>query len=186
MGEPLANFENVMKAVDVFCNEEKLNLSTRHVTISTSGIEPGIRGMIAMPYKVNLALSLHSADNYIRSQIMPVNNNFPLSMVMKAIDTYTKITKRRVFYEYIMIKDKTDTVSLAHQLVDLLKRRLAHVNLIPYNRANNQDEFEKSTKESIMKFSEILEQNGITCSIRYTLGDDIDAACGQLATKAQK
>jgi len=186
MGEPLMNYENVMIAVDVFCNKEKLNLSTRHVTISTSGIETGIRKMTTSQYKVNLALSLHSADSRVRSQLMPINNTFPLEKVMKAIDSYTKLTKRRVFYEYIMIDGRTDTKELAYKLVDLLKSRLAHVNLIPYNPANNKDKFKKSTKDNMIKFSKILEKRGVTSSIRYTLGDDIDAACGQLATKFKK
>jgi len=183
MGEPLLNYNNVKKALDIFLSENKLNLSSRHITISTSGIVPGIKKLLEDNYKVNLAFSLHAPNDTLRAEIMPINNSFSLNSVFRELDKYVRKTKRRIFYEYIMIKDLTDTKALAFELAALLRRRSAHVNLIPYNPANNKDEFKRSSKEQLRIFSRILDQRGITNSIRFTLGDDIDAACGQLITK---
>jgi len=183
MGEPLLNLENVVPALDLLCNEEALNLSNRHVTISTCGLIKGILDLMKSNHKVNLAISLHSADQKTRSELMPVNLKNPLENLMEVLDEYVALTNRRVFYEYIMIADITDSEKMAKKLGHMLRDRLAHVNLIPYNQANNRDKFAPSTKEAVREFQIILNSYGVTNSIRYTLGDDIDAACGQLAGK---
>jgi 23S rRNA (adenine2503-C2)-methyltransferase len=184
MGEPFLNMENLFPALETLCNENRLNLSSRHVTISTCGIIPGIKKLLNFPYQVNLAISIHSADDKVRNDLMPINKRYPLEKLMLALDEYTNSTNRRVFYEYILIDGITDTVNMAKKLGHLLRDRLSHVNLIPYNPVHNNDKFKPSERLNITIFKEILESYGVTNSLRYTLGNDIDAACGQLAAKA--
>jgi len=183
MGEPLLNIKNVFPAIEILSSEKKLDLSNRHITVSTCGIITGIEKLIDDKIKVNLAISIHSADDKIRSELMPINKTFPLEKLMDALDKFVEFTNRRVFYEYILIDGVTDSDKLAKKLGHLLRDRLAHVNLIPYNTANNKDIFQPSKKMNIYKFKEILSSYGVTNSIRFTLGEDIDAACGQLAAK---
>jgi 23S rRNA (adenine2503-C2)-methyltransferase len=183
MGEPLLNIKNVFPAIKIMCQEDKLDLSNRHVTVSTCGIITGIEKLLKEEIKVNLAISIHSADQTVRDELMPINKTFPLGKLMIVLDEYVEFTNRRVFYEYILIDGITDTEKMAKKLGHLLRDRLAHVNLIPYNTANNKDIFQPSSKTDIYKFKEILTSYGVTNSVRFTLGEDIDAACGQLAAK---
>jgi len=133
MGEPLLNYDAMKHSIQVMLQQDRLSLSKRHVTISTSGIIPGIRKMISDMIDVKLAISLHAPNQSLRERLMPIAKRYPLPQLMSAIDDYVKVSNNRIFYEYIMIKDKTDNLELARELVHLLRGRLAHVNLIPYN-----------------------------------------------------
>jgi len=184
MGEPLLNYDNVQKAIEAFCYYEKLDLSVRHVTISTSGIITGIKKLLQAEYKVNLAISLHAPTEELRTKIMPINSTFTLEELIKYCKKYIGKTNRRIFFEYILIEDVNDREEDAINLSKLLKNINCHVNLIPYNPAGLKDIYKRSPQRNISKFQDILYANGISQSIRQTLGDDIDAACGQLAAKA--
>ncbi|MDD4151721.1 MAG: 23S rRNA (adenine(2503)-C(2))-methyltransferase RlmN [Candidatus Gracilibacteria bacterium] len=188
MGEPMLNYENVKKSIDIATNQKKLNLANRRVTISTCGIVPGIKKFMTDFPQTSLAISLHAPDDEIRKQIMPVDNTYPLSELMKVIDEYTAITNKRVFYEYIMIQGVNDDLQLAYKLAELLKGKLAHVNFIPYNPGEgvSSDGYKPTSRIIIEKFQKILEKVGVVSTIRATMGDDIDAACGQLANKKEE
>lgn len=163
-------------------DQNGFSLSRRHVTVSTSGIIPGIQKMIDDNLDVMLALSLHAPNQELRSELIPtITKMYTLDKLMAQIDTYTEKTGKRIFYEYIMIKDKTDKPELAYELIDLLKARQsnAHLNLIPYNE-NPAIDLEEPSRNKIMKFKDILEQGGITVTVRDTLGRGVKGACGQL------
>jgi 23S rRNA (adenine2503-C2)-methyltransferase len=188
MWEPMLNYENVKKSIDIATNQKKLNLANRRVTISTCWIVPGIKKFTVDFPQTSLAISLHAPDDEIRKQIMPVNNNYPLSELMKSLDEYTRVTNKRVFYEYIMIQWVNDDLSLAYKLAELLKGKLAHVNFIPYNpwEWSSSDWYKPTSRLIIEKFQKILEKAWIVSTIRATMWDDIDAACGQLANKKEE
>ncbi len=180
MGEPLLNYDNTKKSIEVMLRQEAgFSLSKRHVTISTSGIIPWINQLIKDDIPVQLAISLHAPNQELRDKLMPVAKAYPLAELMKTIDTYVKKFDNRIFYEYIMIKNITDKPELARQLVTLLKHRLAHVNLIPYNN-NPAIELKESDEATMQAFKKILEEGGITVTIRDSLGRKMKWACGQL------
>lgn len=185
MGEPLLNYDNMLKSIEVMLAQDRLSLSRRHITISTAGIIPWIKKLIQDNVDVKLAISLHAPNQELRNTIMPIAKAYPLDQLMQAIDEYVIATDNRIFYEYIMIKGITDTPELAHQLVQLLKWRLAHVNLIPYN-PNPVIDFLESNPVAIKKFKEILEQGWITVTARHTMGRDAKGACGQLGYEKVK
>jgi 23S rRNA (adenine2503-C2)-methyltransferase len=157
MGEPLLNYEQVKKSLEVMLAQDRLSLGRRHVTISTAGIIPGIRRLIEDQVAVKLAISLHAPNQELRNRIMPIAKTYPLDQLMLVIDEYVEATDNRIFYEYIMIKGITDTPELARQLVGLLQGRLAHVNLIPYN-PNPVLDFLESDVATVKKFKDILEK----------------------------
>ncbi len=182
MGEPLLNYEAVKHAIFVMLDRQKLSLSKKHITVSTSGILPGIQKMIDDDLDVMLALSLHSPNQKLREELIPtISKVYTLDLLMKQIDEFTDKTGKRIFYEYIMIKDKTDKPELAKELVKLLKPRQwkGHLNLIPYNE-NPAIDLEESSRNKIMEFKRILEAWGITVTVRDTLGRGVKGACGQL------
>jgi len=179
MGEPLLNYDNVKKSVELMLSQQGLSLSRRHITISTCGIIPGIYKLIEDNIPVKLAISLHAPNQELRNQLMPIAKTYPLDELMHAIDDYVAATDNRIFYEYIMIKDKTDSPDLAYELADLLRGKLAHVNLIPYNE-NPAIALEETSEKQIWKFKEILEKRGVTVTVRDSLGRDAKGACGQL------
>lgn len=182
MGEPMLNFENVLKACDIFCDPDKLGLSQRRITLSTSGYIPQIQQLIDKKFKGRLAISLHAPNQQLRAKLMPVAKLYSLDKLMHTLDQYVKITNKRISYEYILIENVTDTKKAADELIKLLRNRLAHVNLIPYNPVPGED-FKRPSKNRIFTFANQLEKAGIKHTIRITMGDDIAAACGQLATK---
>ncbi len=158
MGEPLLNYDNVKTSLDFMLKQEYLSLGKRHVTISTSGIIPGIDKLIEDGIDCALALSLHAPNQGLREKLIPtIAKNYTLEKLMAAIDRYTDATGNRIFYEYIMIKDMTDSPDLAYELGRLLQDRSAHVNLIPYNPNPAMPDLEESSTESILKFRDILE-----------------------------
>ncbi len=187
MGEPLLNYAEVSKSIHIACNQKKLDLSNRRITVSTCGIAPRIIDFAHDFPQVSLAISLHAPNDEARKKIMPVENTYPIDVLMSAIDEYVAITNKRIFYEYIMINGVTDCLEYAKQLGELLKWKLAHVNFIPYNPGEGTDSngYLPTSKVIIKKFQNTLDQYGIPSTIRHTMWDDIDAACGQLALKEE-
>lgn len=177
MGEPLANYDSVLRSVRLLNHPKGLNLGARRLTISTCGLVPQIRALAAENIQVNLAISLHAVTDEDRSLVMPVNNRFPLGELLEACDYYTEKTGRRISYEYALIGGFNDTEQQAQRLRDLLKGRLCHVNLIPMNPVGLE---QRPLAANIVKFSQVLERGGIPVSIRKERGTDIEAACGQL------
>jgi len=178
-GEPLDNFEEVTKFIELASSEEGLKLGQRHITLSTCGIVPGIRALAKKRYQITLAVSLHSAEDAKRSELMPVNRKYPVSEVFKACDEYANETGRRVTYEYALIKGENDHEEEALKLAKALKGKLCHVNLIPINPVQERG-YKASTDLSVKRFSELLKRSGIETTVRRELGSDINAACGQL------
>ena len=186
MGEPLINYDHVMDAVAILKDQKKFGIGARHITISTSGIVPRIKDLMERDPQVNLAVSLHAPNDALRTKIMPINNAYPLASLMDMLKLYTDTTNKRIFYEYIMLGGVNDSPLLAHELGTLLRGHLAHVNLIPYNPGAGWPDMKASSRNRIMEFQRIVQGYDVPCTIRYTFGQDIDAACGQLAVKEGK
>ena len=182
IGEPFDNYENVMKAIKIINNPKGLEIGARHISVSTSGIVPKIYDFANEDLQCTLSISLHATNNKKRSEMMPVNNAYPIEELMKACKDYIAKTNKRISFEYALAKDNNDNLEDARALVKLLKGVLCHVNLIPINKIEN-GKFVKSTNENIIKFRDYLNDHGITATIRRELGSDIDAACGQLRRK---
>lgn len=182
IGEPLDNYNNVIKAIKIVNNQKGLNIGARHISISTSGLVPKIYDLAKENIPCTLSISLHATNNEKRSKMMPVNNAYPIEELIKACKEYIKITNRRISFEYALAKDSNDDLEDAKELIKLLKGMLCHVNLIPINKIEN-GKYTKSTNENIIRFRDYLNDNGIVATIRRELGSDIDAACGQLRRK---
>ena len=178
-GEPLDNFGEVVKFLEIVHHKEGLNLSHRHVTLSTCGIVPRIYELADLKYQLTLAISLHSAVNTERTELMPVNKGYPIEQLLEACDYYATTTGRRITFEYALILGKNDKEEKAKELAKLLKGRLCHVNLIPINPVKERG-YQASDNSSIEKFKMILKRAGIETTVRRELGSDINAACGQL------
>ncbi len=179
IGEPLDNYDNVIKAISIINNPKGLNIGTRHISISTSGLVPNIYRLAKENIQCTLSVSLHSSNNNKRSEMMPVNKMYPIEELITACKEYIKITNKRISFEYALAKDNNDNLGDAKELTKLLKGMLCHVNLIPINKIEN-GKYTKSTNDNIIKFRDYLNDNGIVATIRRELGSDIDAACGQL------
>ena len=179
IGEPLDNYDNVLNSISIINNPKELNIGTRHISISTSGVVPNIYRLANENIQCTLSISLHSSNNEKRSEMMPVNKMYPIEQLMEACRDYIKVTNKRISFEYALAKDSNDNLQDAKDLVKLLKGMLCHVNLIPINKIEN-GKYSKSTNENIIKFRDYLNDNGIVATIRRELGSDIDAACGQL------
>ncbi|MCW6667196.1 23S rRNA (adenine(2503)-C(2))-methyltransferase RlmN [Aerococcaceae bacterium NML190938] len=188
IGEPFDNYDNVMKFLRVVNSDKGLGIGARHITVSTSGLAPKILEFADEGLQVNLALSLHAPDNDTRSRIMRINRQYPIEVVMAAIDEYIRKTNRRVTFEYIMLNEVNDSVEQAQQLAQLLKdkKKLSYVNLIPYNKVREHDQYERSTKERVVAFYDVLKKHHINCVVRKEFGHDIEAACGQLRSSQLK
>lgn len=184
IGEPLDNFDNVMNAIQIINNPKGLNIGARHISISTSGVVPKIYELADREEKIQctLSISLHSSNNKKRSEMMPINNAYPIEELIKACRYFIKKTNKRISFEYALAKDNNDNLEDAKELVKLLDGMLAHVNLIPINPIE-KGKYTKSTNENIIKFRDYLNEHGIVATIRRELGSDIDAACGQLRRK---
>ena len=185
IGEPMDNFENVINAIAILNNHKGMNIGARHISVSTSGIVPKIYEFADKNIQCTLSISLHSANDRIRSSMMPINKLYNIGELMKACKYYINKTNRRISFEYALAKDNNDNLKDAKELVDLLKGMLCHVNLIPINKVENGN-YKKSSLYNIMKFRDYLNNNGIVATIRRELGSDIDAACGQLRRKNLK
>lgn len=181
-GEPLDNFENTKKFLEIVNDKNGLNIGYRHITLSTCGIEPKMRELADLEIPINLALSLHSPYDEKRKEIMPIANAYPIKEILDACKYYIKKTNRRVTLEYSLIKGVNDSPNEANELIKLLKGMLCHVNLIPINNVEERD-FKRPDKSHIYKFKDILEKNNIPATVRISMGSDIGGACGQLRRK---
>ncbi len=179
MGEPMMNLDNVLAA----CGRlPDVGITSRRTAISTVGWIPGILRLADSPLPLRLALSLHAPDDALRSQIMPVNERYPLEQVLEACEEFYEAKRRKIFVEYVMLAGVNDRYEQALQLAELLDGRIYKINLIPYNPTGSV--YEGSGREAIAAFREALESRGVEATVRLTRGRDIDAACGQLAAKA--
>ena len=182
IGEPLDNYDNVVKSFKILNDQKGLNIGARHISISTSGLVPKIKQLADEQLQCTLSISLHATTNEKRNEMMPVNKVYPIEELIEACKYYIKKTGRRISFEYALAKDNNDNLDDAKRLVKLLKGMIAHVNLIPINKIEN-GKYIKSTNENILKFRDYLNENGIVATVRRELGSDIDAACGQLRRK---
>ena len=182
IGEPLNNYDNVVKAIRIINHPKGLNIGARHISISTSGLVPMIYKFADEEWQCTLSISLHATNDEKRSSMMPINNRYPIKELMEACRYYIQKTNKRISFEYALAKDNNDNLEDAKELVKLLKGMLCHVNLIPINKIEN-GAYTKSTNENIIKFRDYLNEQGIVATIRRELGADIDAACGQLRRK---
>ena len=182
MGEPLMNYKNVVEAIKMITSKKGLGISARRIVVSTSGIPKMIKKMADENVKFKLAVSLHSAVDNVRTSIMPFNEKMNLSELKLALKYWYKKTKRIITYEYIIWKGINDTIEDANALVEFCKFSPSKVNLIQYN-AIDDNKFSQASKEKISLYQNILEKNNINVTIRRSRGQDIDAACGQLANK---
>jgi len=181
MGEPFLNYKNVIEAIKILNDEERFNLGARHFSISTVGITEGIEKLSKERLQINLAISLSAPDNKLRTKLMPINKKYPIEKILKAVDNYIKKTKRKVMFEYTMIRSVNDSDECAKKLAKLIKRPLCFLNLISYNPTGV---FQPSLPQRIKKFKEVLEKAGIPVTQRYRFGREIEAACGQLVSRA--
>lgn len=182
MGEPLMNYNNVLKAIEKITSPEGLGMSAKRITVSTSGIPKMIKKMADDGVKFKLAVSLHSAIDEVRSQIMPFSKNFPLKDLREALEYWYKITKSRVTYEYVVWKGINDRKQDIDALVKFSRHVPCKVNLIEYNPIDD-GEFQQADPEAIEAYIKALENDGVVVKVRRSRGKDIDAACGQLANK---
>lgn len=182
-GEPLDNYDHVLKFIKLVSAPEGLNIGQRHISLSTSGIADKIDELAQEQLQITLSISLHAPDNESRSQMMPVNEAYPIERLLAATAAYFDHTGRRVSYEYAMACGISDRLWQAEKLAKLLRGRPAHVNLIPLNPVK-ESALKPSTRDAVRRFQQILEKNGVTATVRRRLGPDIDAACGQLRRRA--
>lgn len=183
MGEPFHNYEATLAALDRLNHPEGMKLGARRLTISTVGLVPAIERFAQEQRQINLAISLHAADDELRSSMLPINKRYPITDLMAAVRHYTELTHRRVTFEWALIREVNDTPEQAHKLAALLKGMLAHVNVIPLNPTEGY-QGQATTPERAEAFRAILENNGIPCTIRTRRGIDIQAGCGQLAQRS--
>ena len=184
MGEPLANYRNIVSAIEILLSDQAYGLSRRRVTVSTSGIVPQI-DKLGDECNVSLAVSLHAPDDELRNRLVPINKRHPIAELLDCCWRYAaKHSNRFITFEYVMLRDTNDSPAHARELARLLKNRPAKVNLIPFNPFDG-NEFRRSRAEAIRRFQAILREQDIVTTTRRTRGDDIDAACGQLAGKVR-
>ncbi|HEY0754990.1 MAG TPA: 23S rRNA (adenine(2503)-C(2))-methyltransferase RlmN [Ktedonobacteraceae bacterium] len=186
MGEPLHNYDNVLRALRILNSPAGFRLGARHMTVSTVGLVPAIRKLSQEQLQVNLAISLHAPTNELRSRTMPINHKYPIEELMAACQDYITATHRQVTFEYVLLAGVNDTPAYAHRLGGLLApfHQFAHVNCIPVN-ATSAD-YKPSSGEAIRTFRAILNEHGVSNTVRAERGDDIAAACGQLRTDFEK
>jgi 23S rRNA (adenine2503-C2)-methyltransferase len=184
MGEPFNNYDQVMRAIRILNDPEGFGLGARHMTVSTCGLVPGIERFANEDLQVNLAISLHAPDDTTRDRIMPVNRAYSIPVLMEAVDAYAARTNRRVMFEYLLLDGVNDSPAQADALADLLSRnrRLYQVNLIKYHATGK---FEPTAVPEREAFMQRLRDHGILVTFRVSFGEDIDAACGQLAGREQ-
>ena len=185
IGEPLNNYDNVLRFLHLVNDPQGMNIGMRHISLSTCGLVPEINRLAEENLQLTLSVSLHAPVDAVRDTIMPVNRRYPIAVLMQACRDYFARTGRRISFEYAMIRDVNDTPEMAKHLIHLLKGLPAHVNLIPLNHVE-ESPLLPSTRASIAAFQTALEQAGITATVRRSLGGDIDASCGQLRRNYEK
>jgi 23S rRNA (adenine2503-C2)-methyltransferase len=179
MGEPFLNYENVWRAVEIFNDAKYFNIGVRSISISTAGIIEGIKRISEEKLHVNLAISLHAPNDKLRKSLMPIDKKYPLGEVLKAVGDYVEKTKRKVMFEYVLIKGVNDSDDNARELATIINKKLYFVNLILYN---NTGIYKASDTKRVEAFRAILEKLNVHYTQRHRFGDDIQAACGQFAT----
>ena len=182
IGEPLDNYDNIIRFIKIINDAKGIAIGARHITLSTCGLVPKIYELSKLPLQINLAISLHASNDKIRNKLMPVNKVYSLDSLVQAIKDYLQVTSRRVTLEYVMLDNVNDSEECALELARIFKGMNVYVNLIPYNETNTI-EFKRSSKNKIMAFYDTLKKAGINCTIRREFGGKIDAACGQLRGK---
>ena len=185
IGEPLDNFDNVMRFLELVNSEEGMNISMRHISLSTCGLVHMIDRLAEKKLQLSLAISLHGPNDEIRSKIMPVNKAYDIETLLSACRRYYAATSRRIHFEYAMIQGVNDSEDNARELLRRLRGLPAHVNMIPLNHVE-ESPLKPSTKAAVARFQKILEDGGVPATVRRTLGSDIDASCGQLRRKYNK
>ena len=185
IGEPLDNFENVMRFLELVNSPDGMNISMRHISLSTCGLVPKIDELAQKKLQISLAISLHGPNDEIRNRIMPVNKAYPIDVLLDACRRYYAATSRRIHFEYAMIDGVNDSQEHARELLRRLKGLPAHVNMIPLNHVE-ESPLKPSSKAAVLAFQKTLEDGGVTATVRRTLGSDIDASCGQLRRKYNK
>lgn len=178
-GEPFDNYDNVIKAMSIINSPFGLQIGSRHISISTCGVVPGILRFAKENLQYNLAISLHAPNNELRSRLMPINKAYNLETLFSALKEYSELNNRRLTFEYLLLKDINDKPEHAKQIKELLKGLNAYINLIPYNSVD-ENEYQTSSEENALRFYDLLKKNGVAVTLRQKKGDDIDAACGQL------
>ncbi len=179
MGEPLDNYDNVLRFLHMLSEEGGVHIGMRHVSLSTCGLVDRIYQLMEENLQLTLSVSLHAPNNEIRSKLMPINRRYPVEELLRACRRYAEVTGRRISFEYAMIDGVNDSDACAEELADRLRGMLCHVNLIPANEVKGKTH-RRSTALRLKQFSRILEQRGLTVTVRRTLGADINASCGQL------
>ena len=185
MGEPLDNFDNVCRFLDLVSDEKGLHISMRSISLSTCGLVPRIYDLMQRRYALTLSISIHAPNDEIRSRIMPVNRRYPIAQLLQACRDYAAATGRRISFEYTMMQGVNDSDACAEELASRLHGMLAHVNLIPANEFS-ENPYARSASEQVERFAATLTRRGINATIRRSLGGDIDASCGQLRLRSQK
>ncbi len=185
IGEPLDNFDNVMRFLELVNSPDGMNISMRHISLSTCGLVPKIDMLAQRKLQISLAISLHGPNNELRGRVMPVNKAYPIEELIEACRRYYAATSRRIHFEYAMIDGVNDRECDAKELLKLMRGLPAHFNLIPLNHVE-ESPLKPSSKKAVARFQQILEEGGITATVRRTLGGDIDASCGQLRRKHMK
>ena len=185
IGEPLDNYDTVMRFLELVNSPEGMNISMRHISLSTCGLVPMIDALAERKLQLTLSVSLHAPEDNIRNTIMPVNKAYPTEELLQACRRYYEKTGRRISFEYAMIDGVNDTEEAARLLLKRLKGMGAHMNLIPLNHVE-ESPLKPSTRQAVQRFQKILEDGGIPATVRRTLGSDIDASCGQLRRKYTK
>ena len=185
IGEPLDNFENVMRFLELVNSPEGMNISMRHISLSTCGLVPKIDELAKRKLQLTLSVSLHAPNDEVRNKIMPVNRAYPSEELLEACRRYYAQTSRRISFEYAMIDGVNDSEEDARELLRRLKGLPAHFNLIPLNHVE-ESPLKPSSRAAVAKFQKLLEDGGVPATVRRTLGGDIDASCGQLRRKYNK
>ena len=185
IGEPLDNYENVLRFLELVNSPEGMNISMRHISLSTCGLVPMIDELAKKKLQLTLSVSLHAPTDEIRNGIMPVNRAYPTEELLQACRRYYALTGRRISFEYAMIDGVNDTEESAKVLLKRLKGLPAHMNLIPLNHVE-ESPLKPSSRQAVMRFQKILEDGGVPATVRRSLGGDIDASCGQLRRKYEK
>ena len=182
MGEPLDNYDNVIKFLELVSSDDGINIGLRHISLSTCGLVPKIYELADRKLQLTLSVSLHAPNDELRSRTMPINKRWSIDELIKACKYYFAKTGRRISFEYALIDGVNDTQECANELVALLKGMVCHVNLIPVNTVEESG-YKRSNKKNVKDFCDYLNNNRITATVRRTLGSDINASCGQLRKK---
>ncbi len=185
IGEPLDNFDNVMRFLELVNSKDGMNISMRHISLSTCGLVPKIDELAKRKLQITLSISLHAPNDAVRTTIMPVNKAYPVEELLAACRRYYQATSRRISFEYAMIDGVNDSVENAKELIRRMSGLPAHFNLIPLNHVE-ESPLKPSTRNAVARFQQTLEDAGIPATVRRTLGGDIDASCGQLRRKYTK